>query len=150
MSLSQNSSQGLSQIKEFSLPLRVYIEDTDAGGIVYYVNYLKYIERSRTELLRSLGYGKAAVLDDNLLLVVRSAQVDYLLPAKLDDDIVATVSPQKIAKSYVVFDQEVRLGDRVLCKAVVKVACVSKQNGVMKPVALPTAIREALIQYQQN
>jgi len=63
---------------EFSYPVRVYIEDTDAGGIVYYVNYLKYMERCRTELLRSLGYGKTAILEGGLLLVVKSAHIDYV------------------------------------------------------------------------
>jgi len=133
--------------KEFTLPMRVYIEDTDAGGIVYYVNYLKFIERSRTELLRSLGYGKAAVLDDGSLLVVRSAQVDYLLPAKLDDEIVVTAALEKVANAYVVFHQEVRRGDAVLCRASVKVACVSQKEGVMRPVALPKDVRNALLEY---
>ena len=66
----------------FSIPLRVYIEDTDAGGIVYYVNYLKYMERSRTEFLRSLGYDKPAILDGGLLLVVHAAQINYRRPAR--------------------------------------------------------------------
>ena len=73
--------------KEFLLPVRVYIEDTDAGGIVYYVNYLKFMERSRTEFLRSLGYGKTSVLDDGLLFVVHSLSVDYQKSAKLDDEL---------------------------------------------------------------
>lgn len=133
--------------KEFILPLRVYIEDTDAGGIVYYVNYLKFIERSRTELLRSLGYGKAAVLDDGSLLVVRSAEVDYLMPAKLDDEIVATAVLQKVANTYVIFHQEVRRGDDVLCRATVKVACVGQKNGLMRPSALPEGIRASLREY---
>jgi len=134
-------------LKEFILPLRVYIEDTDAGGIVYYVNYLKFIERSRTELLRSLGYGKAAVLDDGSLLVVRSAQVDYLMPAKLDDEVLATATLTKVANTYVIFHQEVRRGADVLCRATVKVACVSQQEGVMRPSALPEEIRGSLLEH---
>lgn len=139
-------------VNEFILPIRVYIEDTDAGGIVYYVNYLKYIERSRTELLRSLGYGKAAILSDgvlgdDLLLVVRSAEVDYLLPARLDDEVLATAVLKKVAKTYVVFQQEVRRGEQVLCRALVKVACVSQQNGVMRPAQLPKDIRHSLLEY---
>lgn len=133
--------------KEFILPLRVYIEDTDAGGIVYYVNYLKFIERSRTELLRSLGFGKAAVLEDGSLLVVRSAQADYLLPAKLDDEILATAMLEKVANTYAVFHQEVRRGDQVLFRASVKVACVMKREGVMRPAALPKDLRNTLLQY---
>lgn len=133
--------------QEFILPVRVYIEDTDAGGIVYYVNYLKYIERSRTELLRSLGYGKTAVLEDNLLLVVRSAQVDYLAPAKLDDELVATARLHKLAKTYVVFEQEVRRQTQILCKAQVKVACVSASANGMRPVPIPAAIHTSLKSY---
>ncbi len=137
-----------SPINEFKLPIRVYIEDTDAGGIVYYVNYLKYIERSRTELLRSLGYGKAAVLDERLLLVVRSTEIDYFLPARLDDEVIATASLQKVANSYVIFHQEVRRGEHILCRAVVKVACVTQQDdGSIKPTALPKAIQGDLREY---
>ena len=74
----------------FSFPVRVYIEDTDAGGIVYYVNYLKYMERSRTEFLRSLGYDKPAILEGGLLLVVHTAQVNYRRSARLDDQLQVT------------------------------------------------------------
>ncbi|MGH1486360.1 MAG: tol-pal system-associated acyl-CoA thioesterase [Cellvibrionaceae bacterium] len=133
--------------KEFIHSIRVYIEDTDAGGIVYYVNYLKYIERSRTEFLRSLGYGKAAVLEDGLLLVVRSTQIDYLLPARLDDEIMATASLQKVAKTYVVFEQEVRRDNDILCRATVKVACVTQKEGNMRPAAMPTNMRDSLNDY---
>ncbi|ODS22592.1 tol-pal system-associated acyl-CoA thioesterase [Candidatus Endobugula sertula] len=127
---------------EFQLPIRVYIEDTDAGGIVYYVNYLKFMERSRTELLRSLGYGKAAILEDGLLLVVHSLDTHYLAPAMLDDELVVTACMDKVARSYVVFEQEVRRGTQVLCRGNVKVACV---NTAMKPTALPVYIYEAMI-----
>jgi 4-hydroxybenzoyl-CoA thioesterase len=130
-----------SQNPEFNLPIRVYIEDTDAGGIVYYVNYLKFIERSRTEFLRSLGYGKTAILDDGLLLVVHSMDVNYLAPARLDDELVATARIQKVARSYVVFEQEVRRDELVLCRATVKVACVSPE---MKPTALPKDVYKAI------
>jgi len=140
-----NDSSSISaSVNEFKLPIRVYIEDTDAGGIVYYVNYLKYIERSRTELLRSLGYGKTAVLDDGLLLVVRHADIDYLSSARLDDEVIATAQVQKIAKTYVVFHQEVRRGDEVLCKSTVKIACVKTGNNKMKPARMPRAIYDSL------
>lgn len=127
--------------KEFQHPIRIYIEDTDAGGIVYYVNYLKFIERSRTELLRSLGYGKTAILDDGLLLVVHSLESQYLAPAKLDDEVIATTRVKKLARSYVVFEQQVRRGDQVLCHAVAKIACVNKD---MKPQALPSHLYESI------
>jgi 4-hydroxybenzoyl-CoA thioesterase len=126
---------------EFQHPIRVYIEDTDAGGIVYYVNYLKFIERSRTELLRSLGYGKTAILDDGLLLVVHSLEAQYLAPAKLDDEVIATATVKKLAKSYVVFEQQVRRDGQVLCSATAKIACVSSE---MKPTALPAHLYQSI------
>lgn len=131
-------------MSEFLLPVRVYIEDTDAGGIVYYVNYLKYMERARTELLRSLGYDKAAILDENYLLVVRSAEVDYLLPARLDEELTVSAKGKKVAKTYIDFFQEVRRNDHILCRASVKVACVQQRENNFKPVALPGEIREVL------
>jgi tol-pal system-associated acyl-CoA thioesterase len=126
---------------EFEHPIRIYIEDTDAGGIVYYVNYLKFIERSRTELLRSLGFGKTAILEDGLLLVVHSLEAQYLAPAKLDDEVIATATVKKLARSYVVFDQQVRRDGQVLCSATAKIACVNKQ---MKPTALPPHLYQSI------
>lgn len=127
--------------QEFQLPIRIYIEDTDAGGIVYYVNYLKFIERSRTELLRSLGYGKTAILEDGLLLVVHSLESKYLAPAKLDDEVIATATVKKLARSYVVFEQQVRRGDQLLCDAVAKIACVNKE---MRPKPLPAHLYQSI------
>ena len=75
---------------EFSHKMRVYIEDTDAGGIVYYVNYLKFMERARTEFMRSLGFGKDYIFNHDLMFVVRDVAVTYLLPARLDDELEAT------------------------------------------------------------
>lgn len=132
--------------QEFQLPVRVYIEDTDAGGIVYYVNYLKFVERSRTELLRSLGYGKTAILEEGLLLVVHSLEAKYLAPARLDDALIVSTVVSKIARSYIIFEQEVRKDGEVLCKATAKVACV---NDTMKPTALPKYIRESIQAFSQ-
>ena len=80
---------------DFSLPIRVYVEDTDAGGIVFYANYLKYMERARTELMRSLGFDKPALFGD-LQLVVRSVDLLYHLPAALDDEIRVTARFDKV------------------------------------------------------
>ena len=68
---------------EFSLPVRVYIEDTDAGGIVYYVNYLKFMERARTEMMRNHGFGKDYIFNHDLMFVVRDVAIKYLAPAQL-------------------------------------------------------------------
>ncbi|TVZ38088.1 4-hydroxybenzoyl-CoA thioesterase/acyl-CoA thioester hydrolase [Alteromonadaceae bacterium 2753L.S.0a.02] len=135
-------------MKEFSVPLRVYIEDTDAGGIVYYANYLKFMERARTELLRSFGFGKAATPDSESLLVVASADIKYLAPARLDDELLVTANFQKVAKTYLVFTQQVLCNSRCLCTAQVKVASVSKDT--MKPSPLPSDLVAALKNFWGN
>lgn len=119
----------------FSIPLRVYIEDTDAGGIVYYVNYLKYMERSRTEFLRSLGYHKPAILDGGLLLVVHSAQINYRRSARLDDQLQVTAQIEKVARTNIGFKQQVLRGEELLCEGLIRIACVDATS--MKPSALP-------------
>lgn len=129
----------------FSIPLRVYIEDTDAGGIVYYVNYLKYMERSRTEFLRSLGYDKPAILDGGLLLVVHAAQINYRRPARLDDQLHVTTQIEKLARTNVEFNQRVLRGDELLCEGLIRIACVDAHT--MKPSAIPAAMRHQLEQF---
>jgi 4-hydroxybenzoyl-CoA thioesterase/acyl-CoA thioester hydrolase len=131
----------------FSIDIRVYIEDTDAGGIVYYVNYLKFMERARTEFMRSLGYGKTAIFSDDKMFVVHSANVKYLGAAKLDDELYVTARPVKVAHSNIVFEQNVfrradfRGGDRLfgeeglLCRGEVRIACVERSTG--RPCAMP-------------
>ena len=129
----------------FALPVRVYIEDTDAGGIVYYVNYLKFMERSRTEFLRSLGYDKPAILDEGLLLVVHSAQVIYRRPARLDDQLEVTTEVVKIARTYVEFQQNVLRGNELMCEGLIRIACVSGET--MKPNPIPIAMFERIKSY---
>lgn len=132
----------LSEITEFSLPIRVYIEDTDAGGIVYYVNYLKYMERARTEFMRLLGFDKPAISDEGLLMVVHSASVNYKSPARLDDLVSVSAEISDCRRSYMVFSQSVWRGDTLLCEGQIKVACV--KGSTMKPCALPLEIRDAI------
>jgi tol-pal system-associated acyl-CoA thioesterase len=120
---------------EFSHKLRVYIEDTDAGGIVYYVNYLKFMERARTEFMRSLGFGKNYIFSSNLMFVVRDVAVTYMLPARLDDELQATASIGKVRGAGIVFHQRVRRGEEVLARGEVTVACVDKVE--IKPRRLP-------------
>ena len=132
-------------MREFQWPLRVYIEDTDAGGIVYYVNYLKYMERARTECIRSVGFDKPAILDDDKLFVVHSANVCYLRPALLDDELTATATISKLARSYMVFSQSIVRAGEPICSGDIKVACVDRQS--MKPVAIPVEVYQALTNY---
>lgn len=124
--------------QSFLMSLRVYIEDTDAGGIVYYVNYLKYMERARTEFLRALGYDKPAILSTGQLLVVHSASVNYRRPARLDDLLTVSAVPIKIARSSVTFLQQVFRDEELLCEASIRIACVDASS--MKPSALPEDI----------
>lgn len=139
----------------FAIDIRVYIEDTDAGGIVYYVNYLKFMERARTEFMRALGYGKTAIFSDDKMFVVHSANVKYLGAARLDDELYVTAEPLKIAHSNIVFEQNVfrrndprggdRLsGDELLCRGEVRIACVERSTG--RPCAMPDAMFEQVKQ----
>jgi len=125
----------------FLLPIRVYIEDTDAGGIVYYVNYLKYFERARTELMRAAGFAKAGLMDEKTQFVVHGLSVDYHKPAKLADELIASASVERCRRASMWFAQRIMRGDEVLCSAQVKVACV--QPGTLRPQPLPRVVRDA-------
>lgn len=120
---------------QLEIPVRVYIEDTDAGGIVYYVNYLKFMERARTEFLRRLGYGKAALFADDKMFVVHSLRANYHQSAELDDELVATATIKKVSRVTVLFEQKILRAGELLCDGEVKVACVSRQK--RKPAAIP-------------
>ncbi|UTW46463.1 tol-pal system-associated acyl-CoA thioesterase [bacterium SCSIO 12696] len=133
---------------EFTLPLRVYIEDTDAGGIVYYVNYLKFMERARTELLRSYGYDKPAFWADNLMFVVHSVDVNYRRPAQLDDQLEVSATIHNLGRTYFDVAQQVRRGDTVLCEGTVRVANVTRDG--MKPKAIPQEMRDRLMSNNSN
>jgi 4-hydroxybenzoyl-CoA thioesterase/acyl-CoA thioester hydrolase len=128
----------------FSHQARVYVEDTDAGGIVFYANYLKYMERARTEFLRSLGYNKPALFD-GLQFVVRSVELVYQKPAVLDD--ILDISANLINLSKVSFEMQqniFRNGD-LLVKAKVKIACIN--NKTKRPQAMPVEIYQTLKNY---
>ena len=120
---------------EFSLDLRVYIEDTDAGGIVYYVNYLKFMERARTEYMRSMGFGKNYIFNHDLMFVVRDVVVQYLRPAILDDELVATASIRQVKGASMVMYQRVQRGQEVLTQGEVTIACVDRAG--VKPRRMP-------------
>lgn len=123
---------------EFRLPLRVYIEDTDAQGIVYYVNYLKYMERARSEWLRSLGFENPAFWGEDLIFVVHSLSVKYRKAARLYDDLVVSAQGVQHGRAYFVAKQTVFRGDELLCEGEVKVACADRET--MKPAAMPRAL----------
>ena len=126
---------------EFSHKLRVYIEDTDAGGIVYYVNYLKFMERARTEFMRTLGYGKSAILDSGLMFVVRDLAVSYLLPAQLDDELQATAMIVRLRGAGMVFQQSIQRGDELLAQGEVTIACVDRADMKLRRLPAQMAAR---------
>ena len=125
---------------EFSLPIRVYIEDTDAGGIVYYVNYLKYLERARTELMRTFGLERAAVSDAGWNFVVSDVSLSYKEPARLDDQLHATAVISAVGGATINFHQTVRRDDAMLVAGDIQIACVDRGTG--RPTRLDAALRK--------
>ena len=125
---------------EFSLPIRVYIEDTDAGGIVYYVNYLRYLERARTELMRTFGFERAAVADAGRNFVVSDVSLSYKEPARLDDQLHATAVISAVGGATINFHQKVRRAGAVLVSGDIQIACVDRGTG--RPTRLDAALRK--------
>lgn len=147
--MSERGASGL-DAPEFRWPLRVYIEDTDAGGIVYYVNYLKFMERARTEYFRSFGYGKNVferaeegaagvgqpkIFTEDFMFVVHSVAARYRRPARLDDELIATARVIERGAAQLRFEQRILRGDELLCGGEVGVACVDRRS--MKPRRIP-------------
>ena len=127
----------------FTLPVRVYFEDTDAGGVVYYANYLKYLERCRTEWLRSDGHQQGELLREaSIAFVVRSISADYLKPARLDDLLSVSMEVERITRAQIFFRQHIRRGDEALLTAQVQVVCVNPAQ--MKIVSIPALLRTQL------
>ena len=127
------------------IDVRVYYEDTDAGGVVYYANYLKYIERGRTEFLRELGFDQNELIaQDSVLFIVRSIEANYLSPAFLDDLIEVYTEIKSVSHASLTFAQKIVNIEKntVLFNAEVKVVSVLKNN--FKPCALPQVILEEL------
>ncbi|MGZ5202508.1 MAG: tol-pal system-associated acyl-CoA thioesterase [Telluria sp.] len=123
----------------FDWTVRVYYEDTDAGGIVFYANYLKFFERARTEWLRAAGIGQQELLDaEGAAFVVRNANIDYVAPARLDDEIKLTTTIQKLGRASVHFFQQAWRGEQLLTTANVKVGCIDAKT--MRPRSLPDAV----------
>ncbi len=127
---------------EFSIKLRVYIEDTDAGGIVYYVNYLKFMERARTEFMRAQGFGKDFIFNHDLMFVVRDVAVQYHAPARLDDELQATAAIVELRGASMRLRQEVRRGEELLAGGDVTIACV--ERGGVRPRRLPAEMAAPL------
>ena len=120
----------------FSFPIRVYWEDTDAGGVVYHASYLRFLERARTEWLRAQGVGQQRMRDEHdLVLAVREMRIDFLKPGRLDDDLVVTVELVERRRASLLFQQQVSRDGLVLLQAEVRIACLVASD--FKPRALP-------------
>lgn len=123
----------------FSWVIRVYIEDTDVGGVVFYANYLKFFERARTEWLRNLGVSQQDLIDEHgILFVVKNATVDYRAPARLDDEVRLTVCAERVGRASVHFMQEAWRGKTLLATGQIRVGCVDTVG--FRPTAIPDEI----------
>lgn len=127
----------------FTFPIRVYWEDTDAGGVVFYANYLKFFERARTEWLRSLGLEQHRLRETyGGMFVVSEVQIQYLRSAKLDDALLATAELVELGRTSLRMAQEVRLGDAVLAKGTVRAGWVNCET--LKPQRIPAILQAAM------
>ena len=124
-----------------SFPVRVYYEDTDLAGIVYYANYLKFIERARSEWLRELGVDQLRLKAGGLVFAVRHLEADYLSPARFDDLLAVETGLNTLGSARIVMDQRVLRGDKVLFAARVTVVCVA-ENG--RPARIPAEVAARL------
>ncbi len=134
----------------FRWPVRVYYEDTDTGGVVFYANYLKFFERARTEWLRAAGIGQQAMVEQSgRMFMVKSAAIDYHAPAKLDDALIVTVAVSKRGRASVDFVQEAWLDlqpePRLLCSGTVRVACVDA--GSLRPAGIPAEVNDRIFNF---
>jgi acyl-CoA thioester hydrolase len=127
--------------KKFIWPVRVYYEDTDAGGVVFYANYLKFFERARTEMLRTMGYEQDQLIaKEGIIFVVRSVQVDYLNSARFNELIHVSAEVVQAKKASVTFEQFITRGDDVLTKSIIRCACLDAQT--MRPKVIPDYLIE--------
>ena len=130
-------------MEAFHWPVRVYWEDTDAGGVVYYANYLKFMERARSEWLRASGFEQDALRDEaGVVFVVRRVTIDYLSPARFNDQLDVSVGLREAGRASLGVRQELMRGSDCLARAEVSLACVDAAN--FKPVKMPATILQAL------
>ncbi|HET9463353.1 MAG TPA: tol-pal system-associated acyl-CoA thioesterase [Thiobacillus sp.] len=129
--------------RTFHWPVRVYWEDTDAGGVVYYANYLKFMERARSDWLRARGFEQDVLRDEaGVVFVVRRVEIDYLSPARFNDQLDVSVGLQEVGRASLGVRQELMRGSTRLAKAEVTLACVDAVR--FKPVKMPATILQAL------
>lgn len=128
----------------FSIPIRVYYEDTDAGGVVYYANYLRFMERARTEWLRDLGFEQDELsAKDGVVFAVRHANLEFLKAARFNEKLQVTAEVVKLGKASITFNQKIMRDKELVCSGEVRLACVDARSFTPKPV--PRVIAEKLI-----
>jgi len=130
-------------IKTFSLPIRIYFEDTDSGGVVYHSNYLKFMERARTEWLRALGIDQRHLKQDHqIMFVVHRIDIQFKLPARFNDDLIVKSELKDIGSSKIEFRQMIYRNDEILIDASVDIACIDSEK--FKPVRIPPTIKQTM------
>lgn len=133
----------MSTASAFSIPVRIYYEDTDVGGVVYYANYLRFLERARTEWLRAAGFELDVIQRDlKAVFVVRRVEADYHLPALLGNQITVTAEPTEVGASRLVIAQRILRGDELLFSAIVTLAFIA--SDLSRPIRMPPEMRAAM------
>ncbi len=142
-----DSSSVSSDKVRFSLPVRVYYQDTDAGGVVYHSTYLDFMERARYEWLRELGFDiHSLVKIHKVVFMIRSLSIEYLKPALLDDVLHITARAVELGRSRITISQQVLRGTATLANATVQAVCVGSDS--LKPVSVPVFLRQKLEEQQ--
>jgi len=128
--------------KEFKHEAKIYYEDTDSGGVVYYANYLKFLERARTEMITSFNLSNKKLLSKyNTLIMVKSCNIDFINPAKLEDKIQIFSSLNSIMKASFLIDQKIKNKDNLILEAKIRLVTVNPQG---KPIKIPEVLIKAL------
>jgi len=131
------------KIKKFIWPVRIYYEDTDAGGVVFYANYLKFFERARTEMLRAMGYEQdVLMINPGIVFAVRSVQIEYLKSARFNELIEVSAEIIDAKRASLTFEQLITRGDDVLCTSITRIACLDANT--MRPKEIPKILQELL------
>ena len=128
--------------KEFKHEIKIYYEDTDAGGVVYYSNYLNFLERARTEMIETVGLSNKKLLEENkTLIIVKSCNIEYVSPAKLEDKITIYSSIESFSKASFVIIQNIIKDDTLIVKAKLKLVTVNQEG---KPIKIPSILEKKL------